>query len=174
MKRRSIVCALLSAALLMTTAATPAVERQSARPLSAFPREEIIIETPGARRHFFQAWRADTPASRAQGLMFVDRLGPGQAMVFVYGQPQQVAMWMKNTLIPLDMLFVDTDGCVAHVHEQAQPGSLETIGADVPVVLVIELAGGSVKRLGLATGDRVLRPAAGWPATPAAACRRTI
>ena len=133
------------------------------KPLSAFPRERITIETRGARRHVFAAWRADTPQTRAQGLMFVPELGTDQAMIFVYSPAQQVGMWMMNTLIPLDMLFVDEAGCVVKVHERAEPGSLDTISSGAPVVVVVELAGGTTSRLGIAAGDRVLRPDARWP-----------
>jgi uncharacterized membrane protein (UPF0127 family) len=132
-------------------------------PLSAFPRERIAIETPGARRHVFDAWRADTAETRTQGLMFVESLRPEQAMIFVYGRAQRVTMWMKNTLIPLDMLFVDEGGCVVKVHHRARPGDLSSIEAGVPVVLVVELAGGTAGTLGLAPGDRVVRTDAGWP-----------
>jgi hypothetical protein len=132
-------------------------------PLSAFPRERIAIETPSARRHVFEAWRADTDATRTQGLMFVKSLRPEQAMIFVYAPAQRVTMWMKNTLIPLDMLFVDEGGCVVKVHHRARPGDLSSIEASVPVVLVVELAGGTARTLGLAAGDRVVRPDADWP-----------
>jgi len=132
-------------------------------PLSAFPRERIAVETRSARRHLFTAWRADTAETRAQGLMFVEQLQPEQAMIFVYEPPQHVGMWMMNTLIPLDMLFVDRQGCVVHVHERAQPGALDTISADTPVALVVELAGGTAAKLGIKEGDRVVRPEADWP-----------
>ncbi|MCM2312141.1 MAG: DUF192 domain-containing protein [Steroidobacteraceae bacterium] len=135
-------------------------------PLSALPRERIAVETRSARRHLFEAWRAETPEARAQGLMFVQNLRPEQAMIFVYEAPQPVTMWMKNTLIPLDMLFVDEGGCVVKVHERARPGDLTGIGGGAPVVLVLELAGGTVATLGLAEGDRVVRPDAGWPRAP--------
>ena len=131
--------------MLLGAAASPRrgrAGRESLLPLSAFPRERIAIETRSARRHTFDAWRADTPQTRAQGLMFVRSLRPDQAMIFVYAPPQHVGMWMKNTLIPLDMLFVDDDGCVVKVHERAEPGALDTIASDAPVVLVVELAGG--------------------------------
>ena len=137
-------------------------------PLSAFPRERIVIETRSARRHVFEAWRADEPATRAQGLMWVEQLPPDRAMIFVYDPPQRVGMWMKNTLVPLDMLFVDQSGCVVRVHERAEPGSLETIDSGDRVVLVVELAGGSAGTRGIARGDRVLRPAAGSPPDSAA------
>jgi uncharacterized protein len=132
-------------------------------PLSAFPREPIVIETRSARRHSFDAWRADTPATREQGLMFVRDMRPDQAMFFVYEPPQHVAMWMKNTLLPLDMLFVDEAGCVAKTVRDARPGSLDTISADGQIALVVELKGGTTRALGIEAGDRVQRPDANWP-----------
>ena len=167
MRTHGFVAAL--AVILLSAAGSPdaaAQDRESLLPLSAFPRERIAIETRSARRHTFDAWRADTPQTRAQGLMFVRSLQPEQAMIFVYAPPQHVGMWMKNTLIPLDMLFVDADGCVVKVHERAEPGSLETIASDDPVVLVVELAGGVAGRLDLRSGDRVARPAVDWPREP--------
>ena len=157
---------LLVAVALLAPLATLANTDSPLLPLSAFPRERIAVETRSARRHVFEAWRADTPDTRAQGLMFVKSLRPEQAMIFVYEPEQRVGMWMKNTLIPLDMLFVDDGGCVVKVHERARPGDLRTIEAGVPVVLVVELAGGTAATLGLAKGDRVVRPDAGWPSEP--------
>jgi len=75
-------------------------------------------------------------------------------------------MWMKNTLIPLDMLFVDAEGCIVHLHERATPGSLATIEAGGPVELVVELAGGTARTLRISVGDQVVRPDAGWPERP--------
>ena len=156
----------VAAALLGLAAVTPAhaQDREALLPLSALPRERIAIETRSARRHVFEAWRADTNRTLRQGLMFVKSLRPEQAMIFVYQPPQHVAMWMKNTLIPLDMLFVDEYGCVVKVQRDARPGSLDTIQSGEPVVLVVELAGGTAKTLGLTLGDRVVRPDARWPA----------
>jgi uncharacterized membrane protein (UPF0127 family) len=156
---------LLLAALVAPALLSAQVE-ESIRPLSAFPRERIAIETRSARRHAFDAWRADTNPTRAQGLMFVRELRPEQAMIFIYSPPQRAGMWMKNTLIPLDMLFVTEHGCIAMVKERAQPGALDTIMADVPVVLVVELAGGTAAALGIRAGDRVVRIDAGWPRDP--------
>jgi hypothetical protein len=153
-------------ALMAPTGAALAADREGVRPLSSFPRERIAVETRSARRHLFQAWRADTPQARAQGLMFVPELGAEQAMIFVYAPAQQVGMWMMNTLIALDMLFVDEGGCIVKVHERAEPGSVETIWSGAPVVLVVELAGGTSAALGIAAGDRVLRLDAQWPRAP--------
>jgi uncharacterized membrane protein (UPF0127 family) len=140
-------------------------------PLSAFPRERIAVETRASiRRHLFEAWRADTARTRAQGFMFVEdaAVQPDQAMIFIYDPPEYVSMWMKNTLLPLDMLFVDERGCVVTIRQNAEPGSLKTIASGVPVVLVVELKAGTVAAQSIAVGDRVLRLDAGWPREPAA------
>ncbi len=154
--------------LPFATAATP----DGALPLSAFPRERIAVETRASfRRLMFEAWRADSPRTRAQGFMFVEdsAVRPDQAMIFLYDPPELVAMWMKNTLLPLDMLFVDARGCVVTIKQNAKPGSLAQIESRVPVQLVVELKAGTVAAHNIAPGDRVLRLDAGWPAD-AAAC----
>lgn len=155
---------LLAAAACLPSQVRAADLPEGVLPLSAFPRERLVVETRSARRHVFEAWRTDTFATRAQGLMFVESLRPDQAMIFVYDPPQRVAMWMKNTLIPLDMLFVDDRGCVVNVHEQARPHSLDSIESAAPVVLVVEIKGGEARARGIARGDRVTRPSANWPA----------
>ena len=160
---RSFMIALLLAALLPQGVEAAGAAGDTVIPLSAFPREVVVIETRSARRHSFDAWRADTPATREQGLMFVRDMRPDQAMFFVYEPPQHVAMWMKNTLLPLDMLFVDEAGCVAKTVRDARPGSLDTISADGRIALVVELKGGTTKALGIEVGDRVQRPDANWP-----------
>ena len=160
---RNLMLGMLLAALLPQGAARTAAADDAVIPLSAFPREAIVIETRSARRHSFDAWRADTPAAREQGLMFVRDMRPDQAMFFVYEPPQHVAMWMKNTLLPLDMLFVDEAGCVAKTVRDTRPGSLDAISADGQIALVVELKGGTSKALGIEAGDRVQRPDANWP-----------
>jgi uncharacterized membrane protein (UPF0127 family) len=145
----------------------------SAVPLAAFPRERIAVDTRSAHRHLFEAWRADNGPARAQGFMFVldETVRPDQAMIFVYDSPQRVTMWMKNTLLSLDMLFVDAGGCIVTVVERAEPGSLATIDSRVPVLLVVELRAGSVAAHQIRAGDRVARIDADWPGDEAASCR---
>jgi uncharacterized protein len=168
---RLIAATLLVAASLLQGGAWAARPPTGVMPLSSFPREPIVIETRSARRHELDAWRADTPATREQGLMFVEDMLPQQAMIFVYEPPQYVAMWMKNTLLPLDMLFADESGCVVKTEIHARPQSLDTIQATVPVALVVELKGGTAKALGVGVGDRVRRPNANWP-TQSQPCTR--
>jgi uncharacterized membrane protein (UPF0127 family) len=127
-------------------------------PLDAFPQSGLEIET-GGKPLKFDVWIADTTPRRAQGLMFVKSLAPLRGMLFVYPQPRVVSMWMKNTLIPLDMLFVAGDGRIIRIAQRTQPRSLEQITSMGPVVAVIEIAGGEAARLGIATGARVRHPA---------------
>ncbi|HUR43733.1 MAG TPA: DUF192 domain-containing protein [Aestuariivirga sp.] len=98
---------------------------------------------------------ADTDALRQRGLMFRQRLPEDRGMLFIYSEPQPVGMWMKNTLIPLDMAFIRADGTIAYVAENTVPHSLDAIGVREPVLAVLELAGGTAKRIGLRAGDIV-------------------
>jgi len=98
---------------------------------------------------------ADTEALRQRGLMFRQRLPEDRGMLFDYGHPQPVAMWMKNTYIPLDMVFIRADGTVAYVAENTVPHSLDPVGVREPVLGVLEVAAGTAKRIGLRPGDTV-------------------
>jgi len=127
--------------------------------LQTFPRGEVTIVTADGGRHDFTVEEARTPAQRSQGLMYRPRLAPEAGMLFIYEKDWPVAMWMKNTRIPLDMLFIARDGRIAYVAERAVPYSLESISAGQPVAGVLEINGGSAARLGIAAGDRVIHPA---------------
>ena len=125
--------------------------------LAQFPTAPLTILTAGGP-HKFTVELATTPAQMEQGLMFRRSLAPDAGMLFDYTAPSMAMMWMKNTLIPLDMLFVDTQGRIVNIHERAVPGSLATIGAAAPARAVIELNGGTAARLGIRPGDRVMFP----------------
>lgn len=103
----------------------------------------------------FTAEIADTEELRQRGLMFRHRLPEDNAMLFDYGRPRPVAMWMKNTNISLDMLFIRADGTIAAIAENTVPQSLDTISVQEPVRGVLEMAAGTVKRLGLRPNDKV-------------------
>jgi len=104
---------------------------------------------------------ADDNAERAQGLMFVDNMPTLTGMLFVYDRPQSVSFWMKNTLIPLDMLFVAPDGEVLRVHENAIPGDLTPIPGGDGIQMVLEINGGLSRRLGITEGDVLQHPSFG-------------
>src|SRR5205085_12200106 len=125
--------------------------------LVQFPIAELTI-VGASGPHKFKVEVATTPAQMVQGLMFRRSLAPDAGMLFDYRGPSMAMMWMKNTLIPLDMLFVDERGRIVNIHERAVPGSLETISAARPVRATIELNGGTAARLGIKPGDRVLFP----------------
>ncbi len=111
---------------------------------------------------------ADEPAEQARGLMFRESLAPFAGMLFVYPRPGSPRFWMKNTLIPLDMLFIAPDGRVAHVHHRAVPGDLTTIGGGDGILAVLEIRGGMAETLGIVPGDQLRHMAfdaagAAWP-----------
>lgn len=129
--------------------------------LASFPRGRLEIRTDSAT-HRFDVWIADTPERQAQGLMFVRDLPPDRGMVFVHDPPRATSMWMKNTYIELDMLFV-ARGRIVEIAPRARPHSLETIGSDTPVSAVIELRGGEAESRGVKVGARVLVSRDGKP-----------
>lgn len=124
-----------------------------------FRRSTLQIATPNARLHTFNVWLADDPDRRARGLMFVKDLADDEGMLFIYEQSQPIGMWMKNTFIPLDMVFVDASGKVINVVRNTQPHSLETIESAGEALGVIELKGGTTQRLGIDKGALVSHPA---------------
>jgi len=125
--------------------------------LQTFPKSELTIVSAGGP-HKFTVELATTPGQMEQGLMFRQSLAADAGMLFDYRAPAMAAMWMKNTLIPLDMLFVDERGRIINIHERAVPGSLDPIAAAAPARAVIELNGGTAARLGIRPGDRALFP----------------
>ena len=114
----------------------------------------LEIDT-GDSVHKFTVELADDPDEISTGLMARESLAPNAGMLFDFGQPRQANMWMKNTLIPLDMLFIAPDGKVLAVARNAVPGSLRTISPGVAVKAVLELNGGRCEALGIEPGDTV-------------------
>lgn len=120
-------------------------------------RRELQVQGRDGLVHAFQVEIAATDAERAKGLMFRRELAVNAGMLFDFATPQPVTMWMKNTLLPLDMLFVAEDGRVVNIAERTVPGSLAAIPSDEPVRFVIEVNGGTASRLRLKAGDRVVK-----------------
>jgi uncharacterized membrane protein (UPF0127 family) len=150
----SVALAVLAGLAVLATricAAAPPHE-----PLDHFPHSPLTIES-GPHRHRFEVWVADSAPRREQGLMFVRHLPLNKGMLFLFDPPQTVAMWMKNTYISLDMLFISEDGQITRIASHTHPLALDTISSLGPVTAVIELAGGACARLGIQPGDRVVK-----------------
>lgn len=176
--RTAPAAARLAASLLLALAACFSFGRASRaqsmpiEDLSRFPRTTLTISAHGHLDRF-HVWIADTPARQEQGLMFVRDLPASEGMLFpqeasavpgatppAHGGgdvlvPQIAHFWMKNTYIPLDMVFVGEDGRIAKIIADARPFSLDVLSSDVPVIAVLEIRGGEAKQLGIAVGDRV-------------------
>jgi uncharacterized membrane protein (UPF0127 family) len=161
MKRLHLLAA-LAAALLWLPGASPVAAgtpTDSQRLDQAFSRSTLQIATPDAKLHKIDVWIADNDARRSRGLMFVEQLADDAGMLFIYPQPQPITMWMKNTRLSLDMLFVSADGRVHRVVENTTPMSTDTISSDGTVLAVIELKAGSAARLKIRPGAQVIHPA---------------
>ncbi len=128
-----------------------------AGPARAAPPQTVeIISKTGV--HIFSVEIADTEATREKGLMFRKELPEGKGMLFDFHQDQDVAFWMKNTYIPLDMIFIQGDGRILRIAENAEPLSMQTIPSGGPVRAVLEVIGGTAEKLGIAPGDQVASP----------------
>ena len=103
----------------------------------------------------FDVELALTPQDRSRGLMFREAMPSRAGMLFVYERPQAVSFWMKNTLIPLDMIFLDQTGTVTHVHQGAVPGDLTPIHGGDSVFAVLEINAGLAARYGITPGTQM-------------------
>ena len=128
--------------------------------LENFATSELTSPTSGGPRKF-TIELALTEPQMEQGLMFRRSLAPDAGMLFDFKQPTTVTMWMKNTVIPLDMLFLDPNGKIIDIHERAVPYSTDIIAAKAPSRYVVELNGGTAARLGIKPGDQVTSPVIG-------------
>jgi uncharacterized membrane protein (UPF0127 family) len=128
-------------------------QTQSAGPGEVAPAT-VVVDT-GARKVTFHVELARTEPEREKGLMFRDRLAPDAGMLFLFERPSVQTFWMKNTLIPLDMVFIAPDQSVVGVVANAQPLTLTARTVGEPSQYVLEIGGGLAARLGIRAGERV-------------------
>lgn len=151
MNRRSLFALLMVMPLMATSPTTHA--QDAAQP--ELPKEKLSIITRGGKRHEFQVEMALSPEQQTVGLMFRPSVPADGGMLFDWGTPRDSAMWMRNTVSPLDMLFINADGTIRRVADDTVPGSLATIESRGPVRATLELAAGTAKRLNIRVGDKV-------------------
>ena len=119
-------------------------------------REEKLTIASGGKTYQISVEVAETERQKAIGLMFRKFLSPDKGMLFPYPQPQELTMWMRNTYIPLDMLFIKADGTIHRIAQNTEPFSEEVVASKGDVTAVLELAGGVTKSLGIKPGDKVV------------------
>jgi len=140
--------------LLSANAALP--EAAAPEPLTAFPQSLLAIKSATGKVVNFKIWTADTEQREQQGLMFIRDMDEHAGMLFMFPQNQRVSMWMKNTYISLDLLFLNARGKIDYIAAGATPLSEAIIGPPTPEYAVLELKGGACERLGIKVGDVVL------------------
>lgn len=127
-------------------------------PQPRLPTDPLTIVTRDGTQHRFTVEMALTPDQQMVGLMFRTEVKPDEGMLFDWGAPRESTMWMRNTLVSLDMVFIAADGRIHRIAERTVPLSLATIASQGPVRATLELAAGTAERLNLRPGDRVLHP----------------
>ncbi|WNJ93640.1 DUF192 domain-containing protein [Bosea sp. 685] len=125
---------------------------QAAAPAAGL--EQLVIVS-GGTRHVFQVEVMRTPDQRAKGLMYRNYMPEDRGMLFDFARTEPVAMWMQNTYIPLDMLFIRANGTISRIAERTEPLSTRTIPSGEPVLSVLEINGGVAEKLGIKPGDKV-------------------
>ncbi len=152
MQRRHLL-ALLPAALACQAARAPALAQTGPQP--KLPMEPLVIVGRDGTRHAFNVEMALSGEQQMTGLMFRPSVPANEGMLFDWGAPRESAMWMRNTITSLDMVFINQDGTIRRIAERTVPQSLATIPSNGPVRATLELAAGTAERLGLHVGDRV-------------------
>ncbi len=165
--RRAIPAFALPLALVALAALALGVRAEEpnithAQPL--LPRETLTIITHDGKRHVFNVEMAKTPDQQTIGLMFRTHVGDDEGMLFDWGVPRESQMWMRNTLVPLDMVFISADGSIRTIAENTVPKSLAVVASHGPVRATLELAGGITEKDDIRVGDRI--EGAIFPAKP--------
>ena len=145
----------LFAAMLLAGAPGVGHAVDATKAQAALAKDKLVIVTRDGVRHDFQVEVATSLDQQEVGLMWRTVVDPDGGMLFDWGRTRQSQMWMKNTLIPLDMLFIDQAGVVRHIAERTTPHSLAVIDSVIPVRATLELAAGAAERLDIRVGDRV-------------------
>jgi uncharacterized membrane protein (UPF0127 family) len=156
MSRRAVVAGLAG----LSVTAVQLARAQDSEPTKAqpeLPKEKLVIVTRDGVHHVFNVEMAIAPEQQITGLMFRPSVPEDGGMLFDWGRPEESDMWMRNTIAPLDMVFINADGTIRHIAEHTVPRSLATIASGGPVRATLELAAGTTARLNIRVGDKVLQ-----------------
>jgi len=157
LQRKSFAAQALLAAALLIAAADVALSHSAApEPLSAFPQSLLAIRTSSGKVVNFKIWEANTPKREEQGMMFIREMDEHTGMLFMFPENRPVSMWMKNTYVSLDLLFLNAQGKIDYIAANATPKSEAIIGPPTPEFAVLELKGGACEHFGIQVGDKVL------------------
>lgn len=157
MKRRRAIALLAALPVSLTVAARsrPARAAEPTGPQPELPKEKLVIVTRDGKPHDFSVEMALTPEQQTVGLMFRPTVPADGGMLFDWGAARDSQMWMRNTVAPLDMVFINADGSIRRIVENTVPQSLAIIDSRGPVRATLELAAGTTERLDIRVGDKV-------------------
>ena len=127
----------------------------AAFPLEAYSDDGRLVVHTSTGAYPFTVEVVDSPETRARGLMFRASLAPDAGMLFDFKEAREVSFWMRNTFIPLDMVFISSAGTVENIHVNARPHDVTSIPSGAPVQFVLEIPGGRSTEIGLKAGDKV-------------------
>ena len=142
-------------ALLLAAPITAFAETDPQRPQPVLAKQRLTIVTKDGQRHAFDVEVARTPEQQITGLMYRTEVPADGGMLFLWPAPDVSRMWMKHTLVQLDMVFIRADGTIDSIAENTVPQSLRVVASHGKVVATLELAGGTTQRLGITVGDKV-------------------
>ena len=151
--RRSLFAAAIG--LSIVAFQVMAQEPNITKPQPMLPTEKLTVITHDGKRHDFTVEMALTPPQQVTGLMFRPTVPDATGMLFDWQQARESDMWMRNTLAPLDMLFINADGTIRHIAERTVPQSLAVISSGGPVRATLEIAAGTAEKLDIRVGDHV-------------------
>ena len=139
---------------VLAVTATAGIAQDNVAPIDFGPMESLVIKSKDAS-HTFSVEVADTLEEQARGLMYRESMPDDQGMLFEFSEPKIATIWMKNTAIPLDIIFVRSNGKILKIEHLATPYSLRSASSEASVAAVVELNGGRARELGIMPGDIV-------------------
>lgn len=142
--------------LLITSAFMVKADNYALRELENWEKNIIKISNSSDILHTFEVYIADSNSKRKKGLMYIENLPNNHGMLFKFNSPRIASMWMKNTYISLDLLFIDKNQTIVKIHNNAEPFNLKSISSKLKVKWVLEINGGLAEELGINPGNKII------------------